>query len=148
MSETEQLLRSRKREPEFTRNPDGGYTFRGTTFRPKPRRSPKVKLDPEQSDLNELLPYGGQVYLGRTKQPDGWMLIGFLLVCLVFVLGLGYYCVFYFHDFHFQLSHAYARLGHAHAQHVVGERLLHGKGVPKNEVGQLSSSRAGQHFYV
>lgn len=96
--------------------------------------------NPEDSEFNELLPYGGQVYLGRTKKPEGWMCIAFLVVCLFACLVLLYFCYFHFHWFHFHVTHAYAQLGHVHAQHVVGERLLHGKGVPKDQVIELQFS--------
>ena len=102
---------------------------KGTTY-----EATAAKVSPDASEFNELLPYGGNVYLGRTKKPDGWMCIAALFVCLFVCVGLLYACYFHFHAFHYHVTHAYAKLGHVHAQHVVGERLLHGKGVEKNEV--------------
>jgi hypothetical protein len=54
-----------------------------------------------------------------------------IVACVV----LGCYVYFSFHEFHYNLSRAYASIGHAKAQHIVGERLLHGVGVQKDEVG-------------
>ena len=36
------------------------------------------------------------------------------------------------------MTKGYAHLGHAHAQHIVAERLLHGAGVEEDKVGLLS----------
>ena len=48
-----------------------------------------------------------------------------------------YICYFHFDTFHYNLCSFYARIGHAEAQHVVGERLLHGMGVEKNPVSTV-----------
>ncbi len=45
-----------------------------------------------------------------------------------------YFCYFHFDMFHFTVAHAYAKLGNPHAQHIVGERLLYGKGVEMDKV--------------
>ena len=45
-----------------------------------------------------------------------------------------YFCYFHFDTFHFTVAHAYAKLGNPHAQHIVGERLLYGKGVEMDKV--------------
>ncbi|XP_059084056.1 uncharacterized protein LOC131881257 isoform X3 [Tigriopus californicus] len=97
------------------------------------RNCKRAPRDPASSDLNDVVRFGGKDYLGRIKEPQGWLAVAALCLCLVLCLGLLYYCFFYFHEFHFHLSHAYAKLGHSHAQHVVAQRLLHGKGVEKDE---------------
>lgn len=48
------------------------------------------------------------------------------------------------------ISRAYASLGHAHAQHLVGERMLHGAGTAKDEVPfcNVLGKKVGQsHFH-
>ena len=45
-----------------------------------------------------------------------------------------YTCYFHFDYFHYRVCNVYANLGHADAQHILGERLLHGKGVEKDQV--------------
>jgi hypothetical protein len=45
-----------------------------------------------------------------------------------------YACYFHFDAFHFTVAHTYAKLGNPHAQHIVGERLLYGKGVEMDKV--------------
>ncbi len=42
------------------------------------------------------------------------------------------------------MSRAYAHLGHAHAQHVVGERLLRGAGVDKVAARSVATPWAGK----
>ncbi|GAB0188903.1 sel1-repeat-containing protein YbeQ-like [Grus japonensis] len=38
-----------------------------------------------------------------------------------------------YENFHFHVTHVYARLGYPNAQHIVGQRYLQGAGVEKNE---------------
>jgi hypothetical protein len=45
-----------------------------------------------------------------------------------------YACYFHFDAFHFTVAHTYAKLGNPRAQHIVGERLLYGKGVEMDKV--------------
>ena len=49
-----------------------------------------------------------------------------------------YTCYFHFDHFHYRVCSVYANLGHADAQHILGERLLHGKGVEKDQVTLFS----------
>ena len=106
--------------------------------RSSPRRPPPAKAKAEDSELNTLLDYGGNSYLARTKKiPEGWISIAFLSLGAVFCVCLAYYVYFNYHEFHYNLSRAYASLGHAKAQHIVGERLLHGVGVEKDEAAAM-----------
>lgn len=83
----------------------------------------------------------------KVQKPSEWAIVNlivsidlekarlaFLCVCLCACLFLLYACWFHFDAFHFRLSHVYASLGHVHAQHIVGERYLYGKGVERDEV--------------
>ena len=61
-----------------------------------------------------------------------WILVN--SIGIIFTLGALYVCYFHFDFFHYRLCTVYASLGHADAQHIVGERLLHGRGVEKDQV--------------
>ena len=60
-----------------------------------------------------------------------WILVN--SIGIIFTLGALYTCYFHFDFFHYRLCTVYASLGHADAQHIVGERLLHGRGVEKDQ---------------
>ena len=124
---TRQRRKHRKTDRDYereARSPDGSFPF---TYKDREKKA---------EEFNDLLNYGGEEYLGRTTQPEeeNWYCMGFLVFCLLLCFVALYVVIFHFPAFHYNLSHAYARMGHAHAQHVVGERLLHGKGVDKDEV--------------
>ncbi|KAL3859926.1 hypothetical protein ACJMK2_010108 [Sinanodonta woodiana] len=88
---------------------------------------------PENDSVwNPDLPYGGKVYLARRKKPDGWFVttIEGVVICLTIIFA--FYAYFYFDNLHFHITHAYAHLGYPSAQHQVGQRYLHGKGVEKH----------------
>lgn len=51
-----------------------------------------------------------------------------LIGTIIFAL----YAYYYFDHLHFHVTHGYAHLGYSAAQHQVGQRYLHGKGVEKN----------------
>lgn len=61
-----------------------------------------------------------------------WILVN--SIGIIFTLGALYTCYFHFDFFHYRLCTVYASLGHADAQHIVGERLLHGRGVEKDQL--------------
>ena len=80
-----------------------------------------------------------QHFLGRMAKFSGnvhsyHMWIAVNVTGIVIVLLALYVCYFHFDVFHYQLCNVYAKLGHAEAQHLMGERLLHGKGVEKDQV--------------
>jgi TPR repeat protein len=52
---------------------------------------------------------------------------------IVFTVWLAYYAYFYFENLHFHITHVYAHLGMAEAQHQVGHRYLVGRGVEKHK---------------
>ncbi|XP_043239179.1 uncharacterized protein NMB1327-like [Amphibalanus amphitrite] len=54
------------------------------------------------------------------------------VVALAFVVSLGYWCYYHFDHFHFHVTRAYAHIGHTEAQHLIGQRYLHGRGVEKD----------------
>ncbi|XP_041375533.1 secretory immunoglobulin A-binding protein EsiB-like [Gigantopelta aegis] len=88
------------------------------------------ELDPE---WNPNLPYGGKVYLARKKKSDPMYVRVLEAGLIIFTFAMVYYAFFYFDNLHFHVVHAYAHLGYAHAQHQVGQRYLHGKGVEKHD---------------
>ena len=53
-----------------------------------------------------------------------------IVVCLIAL----YLCYFHFEWFHYHVTGMYANLGHPHAQHLMGDKLLFGKGVEMDEV--------------
>ncbi|KAL5022433.1 hypothetical protein ScPMuIL_001588 [Solemya velum] len=87
----------------------------------------------EDPEWDPNLPYGGKVYLARRKKPDPWhvRILEGMLLCLT--LSFGLYAFFYFENLHFHVTHAYAWMGYDSAQHQVGQRYLHGKGVEKHQ---------------
>lgn len=102
---------------------------------------PKTLLNVKDAELIELGGGHPSLICRTSKLPEGWIPITFLSLGLVVCLCLGYYVYFNFHEFHFHLSRAYASLGHAHAQHLVGERMLHGAGTAKDEVQAMKYFR-------
>ena len=80
-----------------------------------------------------------QHFLGRVAKSTRnirsyqiWILVN--SIGIIFTLVALYMCYFHFDFFHYRLCTVYASLGHADAQHIVGERLLHGRGVEKDQV--------------
>ena len=82
----------------------------------------------------QLVSFGNSHYLGRLKKNTDYVCIGFEVFGIVLCLVAMYFCYFYFDEFHFTVAHAYAKLGNSHAQHIVGERYLNGKGVEMDKV--------------
>ena len=70
--------------------------------------------------------------------------IGLNVIGIVIALITLYTCYFHFDYFHYRLSSVYANLGHAEAQHIIGERLLHGRGIEKNPVSEIINNRCNQ----
>ncbi|CAG0891874.1 unnamed protein product [Darwinula stevensoni] len=89
------------------------------------RYEPGPEYDPE-------LPYGGLVYVARQKKPDSYLCVAVQVTLVISALALCYIAYVYSNEMQFYVTRAYAHLGHAHAQHAVGQRYLHGKGVKKN----------------
>ncbi|XP_037078233.1 secretory immunoglobulin A-binding protein EsiB-like [Pollicipes pollicipes] len=94
------------------------------------RRSCGVQYQP--LDWDGSLPYGGKVYLARRKKADSWLCLVLQVLAVAASVALTYWCYYYFDHFHFHVSRAYAHLGHTEAQHVLGQRYLHGRGVEKD----------------
>uniref|UniRef100_K1PI67 Death ligand signal enhancer n=1 Tax=Magallana gigas TaxID=29159 RepID=K1PI67_MAGGI len=97
------------------------------------------------SDWDSDLPYGGKVYLARKKKPDPtyWHnVFGCFVqaVVLISTLSFALYAYYYFDHLHFNVTYAYAWLGYPSANHQIGQRYLHGKGVEKH-IG-----KAMEHF--
>ncbi|CAN8024213.1 unnamed protein product [Ixodes persulcatus] len=96
------------------------------------RRSKQGKRTAPKQGEPQALPFGGKVQLARRRKPDGWLVVVLQVSAIVVVVSL-IYMGYYHHDtVHFHLNHAYANMGHAHAQHVVAHKYLQGSGIPKN----------------
>ena len=74
-------------------------------------------------------------FSGNIRSYHIW--IGLNITGIIIALVALYVCYFHFDYFHYQLCNVYASLGHADAQHIMGERLLHGKGVEKDQVNAV-----------
>lgn len=49
------------------------------------------------------------------------------VIAILGAASLAYYTYYYFDNFHYHVSRGYAHLGFPEAQHVVGQKLLHGE---------------------
>ena len=83
-------------------------------------------------------------FLGRVAKFSGnirsyqiWIALN--VIGIITCLTALYICYFHFDYFHYRLCSVYANLGHSDAQHLMGERLLHGKGVQKDQVMNIFS---------
>ena len=56
-----------------------------------------------------------------------WSVLQLQAVVVIGTLSFALYCYFYFDNVHFHITHGYAKLGYAPAQHQVGQRYLHGE---------------------
>ncbi|XP_046334957.1 uncharacterized protein HI_1625-like [Haliotis cracherodii] len=93
----------------------------------------RQRYQPEQDpEWNSDLPYGGKVYLARKKKADPTYVRVLEVLLIVFTVSLVIYAYFYFDHLHFHIAHAYAHMGYATAQHQVGQRYLHGKGIDRH----------------
>ncbi|KAH3775784.1 uncharacterized protein HI_1625-like [Dreissena polymorpha] len=86
----------------------------------------------EDPEYDPSLPYGGKVFLARKKKPDPFHIRAFEAFAIFATVAFAIYAYFYFDHLHFHVTHAYAHLGYPSAQHQVGQRYLHGKGVDKD----------------
>uniref|UniRef100_A0A1I8F7W6 Uncharacterized protein n=1 Tax=Macrostomum lignano TaxID=282301 RepID=A0A1I8F7W6_9PLAT len=85
-----------------------------------------------------------KVYLARQKKPDSLVIV--LLESFHPVsnyLCFGYYAYNHFDHLHFHVTKAYAHLGYEDAQHQVGQRYLHGKGVEQHRRGDALVQAGG-----
>ena len=94
---------------------------------------------PVTSRWNHSTFFDGRLFLSRLKasqygSPYDLACIGVLSILLAISLIALYLCYFHFAWFHFHVTHAYARIGHVEAQHLMGDKFLHGNGVDKDEV--------------
>jgi len=48
------------------------------------------------------------------------------VIAILGAVSLAYYTYYYFDNFHYHVTHGYAHLGFPEAQHIVGQKLLHG----------------------
>ena len=96
----------------------------------------------------ELMTFGDKNYLAKIRKQETKLWLGFEICGLVVAVAALIYCYFFFDHFHFNICKIYGHLGHVDAQHKVGERLLYGKGVEKDEVMfPLGSQLAKGNFF-
>ena len=88
----------------------------------------------EDYEWGQLMSFGNQNYLTKIRKHETKIWIGFEIAGLLVALAALVYCYFFFDHFHFNLCKIFGHMGHADAQHKVGERLFYGKGVEKDEV--------------
>ncbi|KAK3085399.1 hypothetical protein FSP39_002740 [Pinctada imbricata] len=101
----------------------------------------RQRLIPEsEPDYDPNLPYGGKVFLARRKKPDPLYVRVIEALVLICTLSFALYAYYYFDHLHFHVTYAYAWLGYPAANHQVGQRYLHGKGVEKH------MEKAMEHF--
>ncbi|XP_033755139.1 uncharacterized protein LOC117338065 [Pecten maximus] len=94
----------------------------------------RQRLIPEnEPEYDSSLPYGGKVYLARKKKSDPWHIRVAEALIIISTLSFAIYAYYYFDHLHFHVTYAYGYLGYPQAQHQVGQRYLHGKGVEKHQ---------------
>ncbi|KAK3754094.1 hypothetical protein RRG08_024169 [Elysia crispata] len=97
------------------------------------RLLPRDKEEGESlKDDFDNLPLKAKLKLARKAKADPMYILVLEVLMIIFVAVGGLYCWFYFENVHFHVTHAYAHLGYDVAQHQVGQRYLHGKGVDKH----------------
>jgi TPR repeat protein len=59
---------------------------------------------------------------------------------MILIATLAFTIAGYYHAelFHFHVTKFYAHMGHPHAQHVTGQKYLHGKGVERNHTEAMA----------
>ncbi|VDH93957.1 uncharacterized protein LOC143080534 [Mytilus galloprovincialis] len=92
-----------------------------------------IQPENEDPEWDPSLPYGGKVYLARKKKPDPLYVRIIEAMVVIGTLLFALYAYYYFDHLHFHVTYAYGWLGYPQAQHQVGQRYLHGKGVDKHE---------------
>jgi hypothetical protein len=102
----------------------------------------------DSSSWNHAMTFDGKLFLSRIKRNPDYVCIGLEVFGIVIACIALYICYFHFDLFHYHVSTVYAQLGHPHAQHLVGDKLLHGKGVDKDEVCIIitASSSSSRHW--
>ncbi len=108
----------------------------------KKQRKEEVRFVPRHSSpvtshWNHSSTFDGRLFLSRlikNGSPADYGCIGILIVLLGLCLVALYFCYFHFQWFHFHVTHAYAHIGHIEAQHLMGDKYLHGQGIDKDEV--------------
>ena len=98
---------------------------------------PRRHSTPVTSHWNHSSTFDGRLFLSRlikNGSPADYGCIGILIVLLGLCLVALYFCYFHFQWFHFHVTHAYAHIGHIEAQHLLGDKYLHGQGIDKDEV--------------
>merc|ERR1712038_1124384 len=99
----------------------------------RPQKTASVTLKDIQNDeecldrqWNHNVALDGKLFLSRLRKNPDYVFIGLeffgILVCIVAL----YYCYFHFDWFHYHVTRVYANLDHPHAQHLMGDKLLHG----------------------
>ncbi|XP_076802024.1 uncharacterized protein LOC143446318 [Clavelina lepadiformis] len=76
--------------------------------------------------------YGNTIFQIREPKEDSIYCRALEVIAVVFVFLLVYACYFHYEAVHFHVAKGYGHLGYASAQHVVGQRLLTGRGATKN----------------
>lgn len=95
------------------------------------RLLPESQDGQDSQDAIPELPYN-KVFMARKKKPDPTYVLVLEGLLLTATIVFAVYCYYYFDHVHFHITHGYAHLGYADAQHQVGQRYLHGKGVDKH----------------
>ena len=130
--------------------------LRGRRKSKKPRENKEVNFVPDDSapvtsHWNHSSTFDGRLFLSRMKLENGspadYGAIGILIVLLGLCFMALYFCYFHFQWFHFHVTHAYARIGHVEAQHLMGDKYLHGQGIDKDEVISLFVQIKGLLLY-
>lgn len=87
-------------------------------------------------EWNHSMTFDGRVFLSKyyAEYKGLGFLIGLQILGLFLCATALYFCYFHFQLFHYHVTGLYAGLGHADAQHLMGDKFLHGKGVAKDEV--------------
>jgi len=49
------------------------------------------------------------------------------VIAIFGAVSLAYYTYYYFDNFHYHVTRGYAHLGYPEAQHIIGQKLLHGE---------------------
>jgi len=90
------------------------------------------KDNEDENNGTENLPLSAKIKLARKAHKDPLYVRVLEVLMVIFTLLGGAYCWFYFDNVHFHVTHAYAHMGYDVAQHQIGQRYLHGKGVERH----------------
>ena len=92
--------------------------------------------------------FDGRLFLSRLRRNPDYACLGFEVFGVVLCIVALYFCYFHFELMHYHVTSFYAGLGHPHAQHLMGDKLLHGKGVDKDEVSKKSTNSSEKEAYL